>query len=139
MTKISRRDTLKIAGASLVAASFVPAAASAEGKFPKPPAGKGQVIFYRSGSGAGNSVRFTIQDKSGKTVAELKRGAVNVVPVSPGPNFFRVPEANNTEGTIDVKAGQTIFVRCFLNAATFTGKLQFEEVTAERAAQELGL
>lgn len=137
MTKLSRRHMLATTTAALAATAFVPTAALANNSIPAPKAGMGQVVFYRSGSTAGSGVRFTIQDANGKTVANLHRGAVNVVDVPPGDNFFRVPEANNTEGTINVKAGQTLYIRCFLNAATFTGKLQFEEVSRERAYKEL--
>ncbi|SHI78195.1 hypothetical protein SAMN05444000_10346 [Shimia gijangensis] len=137
MSKFNRRDVLAYAGATAVAALFGPAAAFAQVKIPAPKPGQGVVVFYRSGTTAGSGVRFTIQDANGRTVAHLKRGSVDAVPVPAGPNFFKVPEANNTEGTIDVKAGQTLYIRCYLNAATFAGKLQFEEVSEERARKEL--
>ena len=137
MTKMTRRN-LMVSGAALLAATAtLPMAAHANTAIPDPKPGMGQVVFYRSGSTAGNAIRFTIQDAKGNTVADLHRGAANVVDVPPGDNFFRVPEANNTEGTISVKAGETLFIRCFLNAATFTGRLQFEEVSRERAYKDL--
>lgn len=137
MSDFSRRDMMKYASAAAFVALMGPSAAFAKTTIPAPEAGKGQIVFYRSGSAAGSGVRFTIQDANGKTVANLKRGSVDVVSVPPGPNFFKVPEANNTEGTIDVKAGQTLYIRCYLNAATFAGKLQFEEVSEARAKKEL--
>ena len=137
MSKFSRRDVVKYAGATAAVALLSPMAAFAKVTIPAPKPGEGVVVFYRSGSSAGASVRFTIQDANGKTVAHLKHGSVDAVPVPAGPNFFKVPEANNTEGTIDVKAGQTLYIRCYLNAATFSGKLQFEEVSEERARKEL--
>ncbi|WP_299354569.1 hypothetical protein [uncultured Shimia sp.] len=137
MTTLSRRQMMTAVVAATAAAAIVPVAAMAQNSIPDPKAGMGQIVFYRSGSTAGSAVRFTIQDANGKTVADLKRGAVNVVDVPPGDNFFRVPEANNTEGTIKVAAGQTLYIRCYLNAATFSGKLQFEEVSKERAYKDL--
>ena len=137
MPNFNRRDVMKYASATAIAAMLTPMAAFAKTKIPAPEPGKGVVVFYRSGSTAGASVRFTIQDESGKTVANLHQGSVDAIQVPAGPNFFKVPEANNTEGTIDVKAGQTLYIRCYLNAATFAGRLQFEEVSEERARKEL--
>ena len=137
MTKMTRRNLLTTGAAVLAAASTLPMAALASTSIPDPKPGMGQIVFYRSGSTAGNALRFTIQDANGNTVADLHRGAVNVVDVPPGDNFFRVPEANNTEGTISVKAGETLFIRCYINAATFAGRLQFEEVSRERAYKDL--
>lgn len=137
MKTLTRRQMMATTTAALAAAVFAPGAALANTTIPDPKPGMGQIVFYRGGSTAGNAVRFTIEDANGKTVANLHRGSVDVVDVPPGDNFFRVPEANNTEGTITVKAGQTLFIRCYLNAATFAGKLQFEEVSRERAYKEL--
>ena len=136
MTTFSRRQLLATTAGAIAAATVAPMAL-ANTTIPDPKPGMGQIVFYRGGSTAGNAVRFTIEDANGNVVANLHRGSVDVVDVPPGDNFFRVPEANNTEGTITVQAGQTLFIRCYLNAATFAGRLQFEEVSRERAYREL--
>mgnify|MGYP000017223105 FL=1 len=120
MTKFTRRGLLAVSAA----AAILPATAFAA-SVPAPAAGKGLIVFYRGGSAAGNAVRFDIADANGKVVAHMQRGAVQPVSVSPGAHEFSVPDANNTSGVIEVAAGQTVFVECYLDAATFAGKLQF--------------
>lgn len=137
MTTLSRRQLLAATAASVAITASAAPMAMAQTNIPDPKPGMGLIVLYRFGTQAGSAVRFTVQDASGKTVAELHRNAVNYIDVPPGDNFFRVPEANSTEGTITVKAGETLFIRSFLNAATFAGRLQFEEVSRERAERDL--
>lgn len=135
MSNLSRRQMLAVTVAATALTTYAPMALAAD--IPAPKGGGGVVVFYRGGANAGNAVRFSIEDANGNVVAHLQRGAIEPVHVPAGDNFFRVPEANNTEGTIPVKAGETVWIRCFLDAATNTGKLQFQRVDEARARKEL--
>ena len=131
MTHLTRRTLLVGSAAALVAGRALAAPA-----IPAPEAGKGLIVFYRGGTSAGMAARFTIEGPSG-VVGEMKQGAVLFAQMPPGEHLFRVPEANSTEGVIPVKAGETIYIRCYLDAATNAGKLQFQVVDEARAMKDM--
>ncbi|TKZ21311.1 hypothetical protein FAP39_06095 [Shimia litoralis] len=133
MTKLTRRGLMAMGAA----VALFPMAAFAA-SVPAPEPGKGLIVFYRGGSTAGNAVRFDIADQNGNIVAHMQRGAVQPVSVSPGAHEFSVPDANNTSGVIDIKAGETIFIESYIDAATFAGKLQFRVVPEKRALKTIG-
>ncbi|MGX9350750.1 hypothetical protein ACS3QZ_06085 [Shimia sp. W99] len=130
MTDLNRRAVL-LGGVALTIAGL-PALAA---EVPAPQAGKGLIVFYRGG-GQGAAVRYTIEGPDG-LVGEMKQGAVLFSHMPPGDHLYRVPDANNTEGVISIAAGETKFIDCYLDAATNTGKLQFREVSADRAMKTI--
>ncbi|MEQ9693388.1 hypothetical protein [Shimia sp. SDUM112013] len=135
MTKLTRRVFL----GSAATAAVLPAAAFAA-SVPAPASGMGLIVFYRGGAGAGINARFDIADANGKIVAHMQQGAVQPVSVTPGTHEFSVPDANDTSGEITVAAGQTVFVECYLDAATNSGKLQFRiqpEATAMKRISKM--
>ena len=114
-------------GAMLVAA---PAAAVAQDgnraesnavpTIPPPPAGMGQVVFYRSGMmGALISCRV---HENGQVVNRLPPGRYFVHPTTPGAHEYTVRSEATDRLRIEVEEGETHYVRCAIGMGFGMGR-----------------
>jgi hypothetical protein len=103
---------------ALGAALLVPPAVAADGAgsksaaeaVPAPPAGMGQVVFYRA-PGTGTLLKCRVSE-GGEVVNRLPPGSYFVRPTTPGLHEY---EIRSDLLRVEVKAGETQYVRCAIN------------------------
>jgi hypothetical protein len=97
--------------AATPAASGQPAAASpaASSKIGPPPAGKGQVVFFRERRFAGAALSFMVREGSNE-LGKLGSGNYFVATLDPGAHDFAVHTENKDTLHMEVEAGETYYV-----------------------------
>jgi hypothetical protein len=84
-------------------------AAVAAAKGAPPPAGKGQIIFFREKKFAGSAIRYQVRE--GETeLGKLISGGYFVVPVDPGTHQYVVHSEAKDILTLEVEEGETYYV-----------------------------
>lgn len=99
------------------AAAFTPALAADPAPAPvmaahieAPPAGKGQVVFFRPSKFAGAAVSFSVHE--GDTgVAKLGNGSYAVVVADPGPHAYTSESESKDVLNVEVDAGETQYIQ----------------------------
>ena len=83
--------------------------AAPAGRIAPPPAGKGQVVFFRPSKFPGAAVSFSIHD--GDTgVAKLGNGSYAVVVADPGPHAYTSESEAKDTLNVEIDAGETQYV-----------------------------
>lgn len=119
---------LAVAAAAPVAmvASAPAALAQAEGEFkiPTPPAGKGQVIFYRTGGISGAALGCAVFDVGAEDkLSPLGAGKYFVLVSDPGPRSVTVKSLETKDAmTLEIEEGETQFVRCKIKSGFMSGR-----------------
>ena len=111
-------------GASLLAA---PAAAADPAKpkktaaaVPAPPAGMGQIVFYRS-SRMGALISCRVRE-GGEVVNKLPPGKYFIHQTTPGIHEYAVKSEAKDVLRVEVEEGETQYVRCAINAGIGVGR-----------------
>jgi hypothetical protein len=99
-----------IAPAPLPAQTAPPVDMAAPG-IPAPPPGKGQVVFYRIDQTAYRLAHCPVSYE-GQIISSLKVGERFVHVTEPGSKTYSVKTIEGEELTVEVKPGETLFVRC---------------------------
>jgi len=112
--------------AMTAAAPAVLAQDKAEGelKIPTPPAGKGQVLFYRTGGLSGAALGCAVFDvgKEDK-LSSLGAGKYFILVSDPGPRSFTVKSLETKDAlTLEIEEGETQFVRCKIKTGFLSGR-----------------
>jgi hypothetical protein len=112
-------------GAALLAAPAVAAGDSAKPKktaaeVPAPPAGMGQVVFYRS-SRMGALISCRVRE-GGEVVNKLPPGKYFIHQTSPGAHEYSVKSEAKDVLRLEVEDGETQYVRCAINAGIGVGR-----------------
>jgi Protein of unknown function (DUF2846) len=118
----------KFAGLALATTMLsAPVAVSAATKAPKvpvvvnaPPAGKGQVVFFRPG-GAGTAIRCTIRE-NGKMIGRVGNGKYFIMTAEPGPHKYTTKTEATDELNVEVEADETTYVKCKIAAGLIAGR-----------------
>ncbi|HLK25654.1 MAG TPA: DUF2846 domain-containing protein [Caulobacteraceae bacterium] len=100
-------------------AAEAPAAPS--GRVSTPPAGKGQVVFFRPFSLAGMALSFSIRDAD-KGVAKLGPGTYAVYVADPGQHTFTVQSEATDTLHVEVDAGETYYVKQTIGMGIMVGR-----------------
>lgn len=113
------------APAAMMAAAPV-AMAQAEGEFkiPTPPAGKGQVIFYRTGGLSGAALGCAVFDVgAADKLSSLGAGRYFVLVSEPGARSFTVKSLETKDAiTLEIEPDETQFVRCKIKSGFMSGR-----------------
>ena len=116
------------AGAMLLAAA--PALAADEDntkqpgsaiQLPTPPAGKGQVVFFRKGGLSGSAVACSVFEK-GVKVSSLGGGRYFVLATEPGRHEFTVKTEAKDVLALEVESGDTQFAQCRIKMGVMVGR-----------------
>ena len=86
------------------------AAAAASGPVGAPPAGKGQIVFFRPSSFIGMAVYFKIRENDAE-LGKLSNGAYFVQTVDPGKHTFTAKTENTDKLTLEIDDGETYYVK----------------------------
>ena len=87
---------------------------------PPPPAGMGQVVFYRS-SRMGALISCRVHE-NGEVVNRLPPGKYFVHQTTPGPHEFSVRSEARDTLRLEVEEGETQFVRCAIGMGIGVGR-----------------
>lgn len=96
-----------------------------------PPAGKGQVVFFRSAKSPGTAPEV---QENGVAVGELPAGMYLVALAAPGTHAYRVAGGAST-ATISVAAGKTHYVQVIRNRSGHAQLLRSNAGAFQRAAK----
>lgn len=122
--KLASATTLRSLGRAPKGAGQIAAPAKLEGPItlPKPPAGQGQIVFFRKKSILGTGQWFNVRE-DGRALGKLTNGAWFVQPEKPGTHTFTAktePEFKD-KLTLKVDAGETYFVEGILTKGVIIG------------------
>lgn len=119
-----------LAGLALLGAA--PAAAQdhtpegSEVRIPAPPAGMGQIVFYRTGSMVGMAMGCQVNEGEGTPdeakVSSLGNGKYFILQTTPGTHEFWVRNERRDALTLLVEEGETQYVRCKIKMGIMSGR-----------------
>ena len=107
---------------------------------PTPPAGKGQIVFFRKGGLQGSAVACSVHS-NGQKVSSLGGGRYFVMVAEPGRHEFSVKTEATDTLALEVEPDETQFAACKIKMGLMVGRPDISPATeAEfRAAKKLGL
>lgn len=85
-----------------------------------PPAGMGQIVFYRS-SRVGFAVNCTVREGE-EVLSRLNAGKYFVHVTTPGAHAYRVRSESHDVLNVEVEEGETHYARCSIGAGFFVGR-----------------
>ena len=104
---------------STATAAPVPAAALANG-IGEPPAGKGQIVFFREKKFTGAAIRFKVREGNTE-LGKLSNGVYFVVPVEPGTHTYTVHSEAKDVLTLEVEPGETYYLKGSISMGFLAG------------------
>lgn len=96
---------------------------------PPPPAGQGQVVFFRSG-GTGFALGCGVNE-NGERISALGAGKYFVHPTTPGSHSYTVKSEATDLLTLEVEPDETTYVRCKIKMGIMVGRPNIAPSTAE--------
>jgi hypothetical protein len=116
------QEPAKPAEAAAPAAS-PPAAGKVEssGRIAAPPAGKGQVVFFRPGNMMGMALSFSVHEGD-EGIGKLGNGSYFVHVADPGPHLFTIQSEATDKLTLEVDAGETYYVKQTIGVGIVAGR-----------------
>ncbi len=97
------------------------ASAVAEGPIPAPPAGKGQVVFFRSGTIIGTAISCAVHENGAK-LSSLSRGRYVVIPADPGIHSYMVQSEARDVLRLEIEPGETYYAQCSISMGFMVGR-----------------
>lgn len=122
---------LALGAASPVLAGEKPAAAPIA--VPAPPAGQGQVVFYRPSAFVGSAIRCTVRE-DGKMIGRANNGRYFVVPAAPGKHSFTTKTEATDTLNVEVEPDETTYVKCKIGMGVWAGRPNLSPGSAEEFA-----
>jgi Protein of unknown function (DUF2846) len=95
-----------------------------------PPAGKGQVVFWRPGTIVGAAIRCTVREE-GAMVGRLGPGKYFVLVREPGLHKFTTKTEATDDLSLEVEADETTYVKCKIGAGIAAGRPNLSPSTKE--------
>jgi hypothetical protein len=124
-----RKTLLAVSLAAATAASVFAApqvAYAADKKAPAaigaPEAGKGQVVFFRTGGLMGAAISCNVRDEAGVMVGALGGGKYFVVQLDPGKRTFTTKSEAKDTLNMEIESGETYYVRCTIGMGVMAGR-----------------
>lgn len=116
---------LSAASAATTEAVAIPAA---QIKLPAPPAGKGQVVFYRKGGLSGSAVACSVHE-NGQKVTSLGGGRYVIIVGEPGRHEFKVETEAKDILALELEADETQFASCTIKMGLMVGRPDIRPAT----------
>jgi hypothetical protein len=139
----SKAMAVALAAVSISATIMAPTlAVAAKEKAPvtigAPSAGKGQVVFYRTGGFVGAAIGCNVRE-DGKLIGSLGGGKYFVQEFEPGKHIFTTKSEATDTLNMEIESGETYYVRCTIGMGVVAGrpnlspvqKAEFDEKSAK--------
>ncbi|OYW16144.1 MAG: hypothetical protein B7Z39_02535 [Novosphingobium sp. 12-64-8] len=97
-------------------------------KLPAPPAGKGQVVFFRKGGLSGSAVACTVHENN-KKVSSLGGGRYFILVTEPGRHEFAVKTEATDKLALEIEADETQFASCVIKMGFMVGRPDIKPAT----------
>jgi hypothetical protein len=97
------------------------AAAKTPATIAPPAAGKGQVVFYRTGGFVGAAISCNVRE-DGKLVGGLSGGKYFVAEMQPGKHVFTTKSEAKDTLNMEIESDETYYVRCTIGAGVVAGR-----------------
>lgn len=97
------------------------AAPAANGSIGAPPAGKGQIVFFREKKFVGGAVGYKVREGENE-LGKLSNGTYFVAVVEPGPHEYTVHSEAKDILNLEVEAGETYYVTGGITMGVFAGR-----------------
>lgn len=132
-------QSVKFILAALAATVAAPATAgekesSAPVTIPAPPAGQGQVVFFRPGAFVGSAIRCTVRE-DGKMIGRAGNGRYFVIAAAPGKHTFTTKTEATDTLNVEVEPDETTYVKCKIGMGLVAGRPNLSPATAEDFAK----
>lgn len=122
-----RYQTILVVVAALAATTALAAPPAAKNRkessasivIPRPPAGKGQVVFFRRPTWAGSAIGCSVRE-NGQKVSSLGNGRYVIVVEAPGRHEFSAQAETKDTVAIEVEPDETQFISCNMRAGIIT-------------------
>lgn len=114
----------KIAAAgalSLLLAGTAIAGDKAPVRIPPPPAGKGQIVFYRTGTIMGAAMGCAVNEK-GQKISSLGSGRYFILVTDPGRHEYTVKSEAKDVLALQVEDGETQYAMCKIKMGIMAGR-----------------
>lgn len=123
MSMISRR-LANLAAATVLAGAMTTAAMAGDKaavRIPAPPAGKGQIVFYRTGSIMGAAMGCSVNEK-GQKISSLGAGRYFILVTDPGRHEYTVKSEAKDVLALEVEADETQYAMCKIKMGIMAGR-----------------
>ncbi len=107
--------------ALLAAPVQVAAAEKAPTVIPPPPAGRGQIVFYRTGSIMGAAMGCAVNEK-GQKISSLGAGRYFILVTEPGRHEYTVKSEAKDVLALEVEADETQYAMCKIKMGIMAGR-----------------
>ena len=107
---------------------------------PAPPAGKGQVVFFRKGGISGSAVACSVHE-GGEKVSSLGGGRYVIVAEEPGRHEFSVKTEATDVLALEIEEGETQYASCKIKMGMMVGRPDIKPATQDefKAGKKLKL
>lgn len=102
---------------------------------PAPPAGKGQVVFFRPGGFAGSAVACSVHE-NGVKVSSLGGGRYFILVGEPGRHEFSVKTEATDKLPFELEADETLYAACKIKMGIMVGRPDIRPSTEEEFAAQ---
>ncbi|WP_310497017.1 DUF2846 domain-containing protein [Sandarakinorhabdus sp.] len=127
---------------ALFAAAASAAADKTEGRpapatLPAPAEGQGQVLFWRSGTVVGGGMGCGVNIGK-ERISALGAGHYFILPLPPGAHQFNAKSEAKDVLNVEVKPGETSYVKCTIKMGIMVGRPNLSPSTAEEYEKKRG-
>lgn len=122
ISPLSRNAALALAlalGSSVAAPAWADQKAPVQ--IPAPPAGKGQIVFYRSGTVIGAALGCAVNE-NGKKISSLGSGRYFILVTEPGRHEYTVKSEATDKLALEVEADETQYAMCRIKMGILAGR-----------------
>lgn len=106
------------------------AVTAATGRIAPPPAGKGQIVFFRPSKFVGGAVGYKVREGATE-LGKLRSGKYFVVAVEPGAHEYTVHSEAKDILNLEVEAGETYYVQGTITMGILAGRPNLSPSTQE--------
>lgn len=122
-----------VLAAATIALATAPAAHAGEKAavvIPPPPAGKGQIVFYRTGTIMGSAMGCSVNE-NGQKISSLGSGRYFILVTTPGRHEYTVKSEAKDTLALEVEADETQYAMCKIKMGIMAGRPDLAPSTQE--------
>uniref|UniRef100_UPI0013DD1AFA DUF2846 domain-containing protein n=1 Tax=Sandarakinorhabdus rubra TaxID=2672568 RepID=UPI0013DD1AFA len=109
----------------------------APASLPAPPEGQGQVLFWRSGTVVGSGMGCGV-NLGAERISALGAGHYFLMALPPGTHEFNAKSEAKDRLSVEVKAGETSYVKCTIKMGIMVGRPNLSASTAAEYEKKRG-